>query len=271
MRPLCARLIDQHDPGRRLGAVLTALLTVAAGLVLVASPSNSPAAIAASPWVRDYHYDFNVPQDDTKWGRYGWGYQPVGNGAMGAYDPANVYTHDGVLALRTRYVNGQWSSAGVSGDPSFAVAGGKWEVRAKMPVATGIGYCFLLYPDDHSWPPEVDIAEGRVNDPVQSFYHWGSENSRAMSVHSLDTHQWHTYGVILADNQIIFTIDGDNVTGVLNNVPVTTKKMWIGFQTGAMDPNGSAAAYEPVPGGVPNLLTPASSEIQIMWVAHYHH
>jgi len=232
-----------------------------------------PTATYTTPhWIRDYDDDFTGPLDDKKWGRYGWGYQPVNNGAMGVYKPENVYTHDGVLALRTRYANGQWTSAGVSGNPGFSASGGKWEVRAKMPTAEGIGYVFLLMPTDGSWPPEVNIAEGRVNGRVESFYHWGtpSDHHRAMSVHTVNTHEWHTYGVIFDNDRMIFTIDGDTVTGILDNVPVTTKRMWLGFQTGAMDPHGSASAYETVDGGVPNASTPASSEIQIAWVAHYH-
>ena len=235
-------------------------------------PTATPSPAPSARWVRDYHDDFTGPQDDRTWGRYGWGTQPVGNGAMGVYKPENVYTHDGVLALRTKYENGKWTSAGVSGNPGFSVAGGKWEVRAKMPTATGVGYAFLLYPADGSWPPEVDLAEGRVNGRVESTYHWGTpqNHQRAMSVHTVNTHEWHTYGAYLEGDRVVFTLDGDNVTGVLDHVPVTTKKLWLGFQTGAMDPNGSAKAYETVPGGVPNPLTPASSEIQIDWVAHYH-
>ena len=67
-----------------------------------------------------------------------------------------------------------------------------------------------------------------------------------------------------------FTIDSDKMTSVLNNVPVTNKRMWIRFQTGAMDPNGTASEYETVAGGVLNPLTPATTEMQIQWVAHYH-
>lgn len=231
---------------------------------------SSATALANATWKRDWHADFNGPLSSAQWGRYGFGYQPVGHGAMGVYKPENAYTHDGVLALRTRYTNGAWSAAGISSGRSFAASGGKWEVRAKMPRATGIGYAFLLYPADGSWPPEVDIAEGRVNGTVGSFYHYGANNDQKMSKQYVDTHQWHTYGVIFGDNQMIFTIDGNRVSGVLTDVPVTTKKMWLGFQTGAFDPNGSARQYETVPGGVPNALTPASSEVQIAWAAHYH-
>lgn len=260
---------------RKFSASFVALLAFAGGGALTGATSVlAPATASASTnWVRDYDDDFRSSLNNSAWGRYGWGYQPVNNGAMGTYQPDNVYTHDGVLALRTHYVNNQWSSAGVSGNPGFSAVGGKWEVRAKMPYAKGVGYCFLLMPTDGTWPPEVDFAEGRVNGRVESFYHWGTPQDvqRGMSVNeSVNAHEWHTYGVILGVNQVTFTIDGDNVTGVLNNVPVTTKRLWLGMQTGAMDPNGSAKAYETIDGGVPNALTPDSDEVQIDWIAHYH-
>jgi beta-glucanase (GH16 family) len=236
------------------------------------SPRPATQPRTSGDWVRDYHDDFDAPTNEDTWGRYGWGHQPVRNGAMGVYKPENVYTHDGVLALRTRYKNRAWTSAGVSGNPGFSVAGGKWEVRAKMPDAEGIGYAFLLYPHGGGWPPEVDIAEGRVNGRVKSAYHWGTVNDlhQAISTTSVNTHEWHTYGVYFEDDRLVFTLDGDTITGTFDDVPVTTRRMWIGLQTGAMDPHGAPKGYETVDKGVPNADTPATSEIQIDWVAHYH-
>ncbi len=189
---------------------------------------------------------------------------------MGMYDPANVYASDGLLNLRTKYENGQWSSAGVSGHPGFTASQGKWEVRARFDRAVGIGYVFLLYPADGSWPPEIDIAEGRVNGPeVMGVYHWDADNKQEPHFTQVpDMTQWHTYGVEIEGNSIRYTIDGD-VWGTVTNSSITTKQLWLGFQTGAMDPNGSANEYETIPGGVPNSQTPASSVVQIDWAAHY--
>lgn len=260
---------------RKPSAIGLSLLTLVTGAVLTTvSTAAAPSSAAADTrWIRDYSDDFAGPLDESAWGSYGWGYQPVNNGAMGVYKQDNVFTRDGSLVLRTQYRDGGWTSAGVSGHPGFTAVGGKWELRAKMPYAKGLGYAFLLWPADDSWPPEVDIAEGRANGRVESYYHWGTpqQNYQDYSFNEdVDPHEWHTYGVILGDNQIIFTIDGDNVTGVIDNVPVTDKPMWMGMQTGAMDPNGSARAYETVDGGVPNAQTPATSDIEIAWMAHYH-
>ena len=221
-------------------------------------------------WTADWIDNFNVPMDQTKWVAYGWGYQVPGQGAMGRYLQSNTFMSNGVMSLRTQYVNGEWSSAGVSSGDFYSASGGRWEVRAKFPVSKGIGYVFLLYPDDGSWPPEVDIAEGRVNGPeVMSTYHWGSNNNQVQSFMSNpDMSGWHTYGVILGTNTITYTFDG-KAFATVNNSNVTTKKLWIGFQCGAMDPNGEAKAYETVDNGVPGPLTPAVSDIQIDWVAHY--
>src|SRR5918998_62620 len=113
---LCA--MKRSPSRRRMPFVrgLVALLmgaTVAAGAV---AGDTSRATAAAPTWVADYSYGFNGPHNERKWGRYGWGHQPVGHGAMGVYKPDNVYTRNGMLILKTAYSNGQWTSAGVSGN-----------------------------------------------------------------------------------------------------------------------------------------------------------
>jgi Glycosyl hydrolases family 16 len=221
-------------------------------------------------WTADWIDNLNVPMDQTQWGAYGWGYQVPGQGAMGRYLVSNTFISNGIMTLRTQYANGEWSSAGVSSGNFYSAAGGRWEVRAKFPVSKGIQYAFLLYPDDGSWPPEVDIAEGRVNGPENmATYHWGSANNQVQSFMSNpDMSGWHTYGAIIGTNTITYTFDG-RPWATISNSNVTTMKLWIGFQCGAMDPNGEAKAYETVDNGVPGPLTPAVSDIQIDWVAHY--
>ena len=247
-------------------ATATATKTATAA-TLTPTPVTAP---AYAGWKADWVDDLNVPIDQPKWGRYGWGYQVPGQGAMGRYLQSNTFTSNGIMTLRTQYVNGAWSSAGVSSGDFYSASGGRWEVRAKFPVSKGIGYAFLLYPNDGTWPPEVDLAEGRANGPlVTATYHWGAANNQAQSFLTNTTMSaWHTYGAIIGTNTITYTFDGKPYA-TITNANVTTKKLWIGFQCGAMDPKGSAKAYETVDNGVPGPLTPAVSDIQIDWVAHY--
>jgi hypothetical protein len=248
----------------------SAKASAAKSLAHVTNAAAATTPPAFSGWTVDWADNFNTPLDQTKWARYGWGGQAPGQGGMGVYQQANAFTSGGLLTLRTQYANGAWSSAGVSSGDFYSAAGGRWEVRAKFPVSKGIGYVFLLFPSDGSWPPEVDIAEGRAKGPqVMSTYHWGTNNNRDSQFLSNTTMSgWHTYGVIIGTSTITYTFDGKPWV-TINNSNVTTKKLWIGFQCAAMDPNGSAKQYETVDNGVPGPLTQAVSDIQIDWVAHY--
>lgn len=221
-------------------------------------------------WRMDYFEGFEGSIEDTGWERYGWGNPDVGHGAMGFRAIENTFTSGGELLVRTKYDNGQWSAGGASTKQVFTASRGRWEVRARMPQAVGIGYVFLLWPKDEGWPPEIDFAEGRVNGPeVMGVYHWDPDNKQEHRFFDNQTmHDWHTYGVIVEETEIIFTIDGQEWGRIEKNW-ITDKEMFLAVQTGAMDPNGSEARYETVPNGVPGPQTPALSDVQIDWVAHY--
>mgnify|MGYP002754024809 FL=1 len=229
-------------------------------------------------WNIDYFEGFDASFEDTKWGHYGWGDPAVGHGAMGVMSQKNSFVENGALVIRTQYQDGQWSAGGASSADAFAASRGRWEVRAKFPRAKGIGYAILLWPEDEVWPPEIDFAEGRVNGPqVSGTYHWGEPDpdkhkQEQRVFDNPDMNGWHTYGAIVEDGYIAFTFDGQEwgrITRENVGEDITNKRMWFGVQTGAMDPNGSANQYETVDGGVPGPLTPAVSDIQIDYVAHY--
>lgn len=221
-------------------------------------------------WRIDYFEGFDASIQDTGWERYGWGDPAVGHGAMGIRSLDNTFTSGGELLVRTKYENGQWSAGGASTKQVFTASQGRWEVRARFPQAVGIGYVFLLWPKDEGWPPEIDFAEGRVNGPeVMGVYHWDPDNKQTHRFFdNNDMHGWHTYGVIVEGDKIIFTFDGQEWDRI-EMQGITDKEMFLAVQTGAMDPNGSEARYETVPNGVPGPDTPAISDVQIDWVAHY--
>ena len=225
---------------------------------------------AIDGWQIDYFEGFDSSIKQTKWVQYGWGDPAVGHGCMGVMSQRNSFTRDGKLVIRTQYDNGQWSTGGAGSGDVFTASRGRWEVRAKFPKAKGVGYAFLLWPKDEGWPPEIDFAEGRVNGPrIEATYHWDPDNKQQQAF--LDNHDmsgWHTYGVIVEKDHIIFTLDGKE-WGRINHPNVTDKQMFLGVQAGAMNPNGINKHTETVDSGVPNPLTPAVSDIEIDYVAHY--
>ncbi|QCT41170.1 glycosyl hydrolase family protein [Candidatus Saccharibacteria bacterium oral taxon 488] len=225
---------------------------------------------AIDGWQMDYFEGFDSSIKQTKWVQYGWGDPAVGHGCMGVMSQRNSFTRDGKLVIRTQYENGQWSTGGAGSGDVFTASRGRWEVRAKFPKAKGVGYAFLLWPKDEGWPPEIDFAEGRVNGPrIEATYHWDPDNKQQQA--SLDNHDmsgWHTYGVIVEKDHIIFTLDGKE-WGRIKHPNVTDKQMFLGVQAGAMNPNGINKHTETVDGGVPNPLTPAVSDIEIDYVTHY--
>ena len=225
---------------------------------------------AIDGWQMDYFEGFDSLIKQTKWVQYGWGDPAVGHGCMGVMSQRNSFTRDGKLVIRTQYENGQWSTGGAGSGDVFTASRGRWEVRAKFPKAKGVGYAFLLWPKDEGWPPEIDFAEGRVNGPrVEATYHWDPDNKQKQAfLDNHDMHGWHTYGVIVEKDHIIFTLDGKE-WGRIKHPNVTDKQMFLGVQAGAMNPNGINKHTETVDGGVPNPLTPAVSDIEVDYVAHY--
>lgn len=256
-------------------SLATAAATTTAGKAATTAAtrvSNAGTPPTITGWRMDWSDNFSMPIDQTMWGRYGWGYQTPGNGYLGRYLVENTFTRNGSLVLRTQYVNNQWTCAGVSSGDFLNVAGGRWEIRAKFGTGKGIGYAFLLWPFDNSWPPEVDFVEGTVNGPkIMGSYHWGTASNEQKELRYLqnpDMKNWHTYGVIVGTDRLTYTFDGQPWT-VIMHPNVTTMKMALDFQTAALDPNGIFKPYETVPGGVPNPETPALVEVEIDWAAHY--
>ncbi|QJU10563.1 glycosyl hydrolase family protein [Candidatus Saccharibacteria bacterium oral taxon 488] len=225
---------------------------------------------AIDGWQIDYFEGFDSSIKQTKWVQYGWGDPAVGHGCMGVMSQRNSFTQDGKLVIRTQHENGQWSTGGAGSGDVFTASRGRWEIRAKFPKAKGVGYAFLLWPKDEGWPPEVDFAEGRVNGPrIEATYHWDPDNKQKQAfLDNHDMHGWHTYGVIVEKDYMIFTLDGKE-WGRINHPDVTDKQMFLGVQAGAMDPNGINKHTETVDGSVPNPLTPAVADIEVDYVAHY--
>ena len=223
---------------------------------VVDSPGHLPG------WNQDFVDNFDSGLNTGVWGRYETD-SPT-QGKASEWDAANAFTENGSLVIRTHDAGGgDWRSGGVSSGPGFAAAQGKWAVRAKFDRAYGVSYAFLLYPQGGGWPPEVDFAEGvSGGDYVMSTLHWSSANlTDSRFNHDVDMTQWHTYGVILSDDKVEFTVDG-SVWTTIDNHGSPRIPMWLGLQAGAKHCAGST-------GECLSSSTPKDSQITIDWAAHW--
>jgi len=65
----------------------------------------------------------------------------------------------------------------------FAQKYGYFEIRAKVPIGTGVWPAFWLLADDGGWPPEIDVLEGRGQRPgdLVMTTHWRIPTGRIES------------------------------------------------------------------------------------------
>jgi len=245
---------------------LTALVSMTTPLVAAPSASAAPGQIDAPAdmpgWTRDFVDDFKTPINTALWGRYESSTPPAGK--LAEWDLANVNNIDGSMVIRTYNAGGiDWRSGGASSGRGFSATQGKWAIRAKFDRAQGVSYAFLLYPQGGGWPPEIDIAEGTAgSNSIMSTFHWSPSNLRDSRFKTgVDMTKWHTYGVILSDNKIQFTIDG-GVWTTINNSASPRVPMWLGMQTGVKAcPTDIGECVGPA--------TPTDSNVYIDWVAHW--
>src|SRR6476646_3916601 len=89
-----------------------------------------------------------------------------------ALDPFKI--HGGILsivasrtptALKAVLFNNEYISGILTTQSRFSQKYGYFEMRAKVPVGTGVWTAFWMLADDGGWPPEVDIMEGRGHRP----------------------------------------------------------------------------------------------------------
>jgi len=107
----------------------------------------------------------------------------------------------------------------------FAQKHGYFEIRAKIPVGTGVWPAFWLLADDGGWPPEIDAMEGRGQRPgdLVMTTHWripsGVIESCGFDFAVPDAATaFHDYGVLWMPDRIIYFIDRRPVSDI--RVPI---------------------------------------------------
>jgi beta-glucanase (GH16 family) len=119
------------------------------------------------------------------------------------------------------YVSGILTTQG-----SFSQKYGYFEIRAKIPVGTGVWPAFWLLADDGGWPPEIDIMEGRGQRPgdLVMTTHWRIPATQRIESCGFDfllpdaANSFHDYGMLWQQDRIIYFIDRKPVSDI--KVPV---------------------------------------------------
>jgi beta-glucanase (GH16 family) len=208
--------------------------------VLLAVASN-PYARAAEPhrldislYTETFAETFRGPLDVTPWGPSKWIAHTPWHGDFGDAqfsDPGAGFPfktgHKGLKIIARKNADGKWQSGLLcSLDPEgrgFAQAGGYFEARMKMPSGPGVWPAFWLVThtgsDDNA---EIDVVEyyGKFTDGYHVTSHlWpkakgvkpeSQEKVIAVPEGSL-TQAFHTYGVEILDNELMYYLDRHEV------------------------------------------------------------
>jgi len=186
------------------------------------------------------------------------------------WENSEVSVSDGNLVIGLdKGWDGVWSVGGISSAPTayapgFAFQYGKVEIRAKASQeVTGAGPCFLLWPIDGGWPPEVDILETPKGQGMFTS-HWPGpqgENYYESTLFDIDYSRWHVYGLEWTPERLTMTVDGRVIKTLTTNIP--NEPLSIGFQ------GHVGASWEEWYGGSPNGSGVNSVDIYVDYVRVY--
>jgi beta-glucanase (GH16 family) len=153
----------------------------------------------------------------------------------GARRSASIMGHDGVLSivasripagLKPVLFDNEYISGILTTQNSFAQKYGYFEIRAKVPVGTGVWPAFWLLANDGGWPPELDVMEGRGEEPgaIAMTTHWRHPDTQ--KIESCEQNftvatapsEFHNYGALWDRERITYFIDRKPVADI--RVPV---------------------------------------------------
>jgi len=124
--------------------------------------------------------------------------------------------------LKPVLFNNEYTSGILTTQGSFSQRYGYFEIRAKLPVGTGVWPAFWLLADDGGWPPEIDVMEGRgqqTGDMVMTT-HWRNHATGLVQSCGFDflvpdaSSDFHDYGVLWTQDRIVYFIDRKPVSDI---------------------------------------------------------
>jgi hypothetical protein len=217
------------DP--KIYSMVLSLFGLAAGMALHQAVAGS---IDISEYRETFSETFRKALDVTPWGPSKWIAHTPWNGDFGDArfaDPQPGFPFRtgpaGLKIVAQKDGNGQWASGLLcSIDPKgrgFAQAGGYFEARLKMPPGPGVWPAFwLVGSGDDKYSSEIDVVEyyGRFTDGYHIVNHlWpkskGEEEITEDKVVRVPenalTEAFHTYGVEILDQEMVFYLDRHEV------------------------------------------------------------
>ena len=98
----------------------------------------------------------------------------------------------------------------ISGQDMHSQSLGYWEVRFRaVNIPAGHHIALWLLPDDHRWPPEIDLLEIVGSEPGRFFANaHGSDGPAITYMDMADPRGWHTASFEWTRNEMIWRLDG---------------------------------------------------------------
>jgi hypothetical protein len=148
-------------------------------------------------------------------------------------DPFKI--RDGILSivasrtppeLKSVLFNNEYVSGILTTQASFSQKHGYFEIRSKIPVGDGVWPAFWMLANDGGWPPEIDVMEGRGEQPGAFVMttHWRNPTTgRVVSCPQDFTirnapGEFHNYGALWERDRITYFVDRKPVADI--KVPV---------------------------------------------------
>ena len=161
------------------------------------------------------------------------GYEGRGTVPLGL-DPFRV--NNGILSivasrmppdLKEILFNSEYVSGILTTQQSFSQKFGYFEIRSKVPLGVGVWPAFWMLANDGGWPPEIDIMEGRGQEPgdIVMTTHWRIPATGIVERCGFDfsvANAWadfHDYGVLWERDRLVYFIDRKAVSEI--KVPAT--------------------------------------------------
>jgi beta-glucanase (GH16 family) len=171
--------------------------------------------------------------DGAKWTpQYWFGNTNAGNNELEWYQSGNITVGSGTAKLQAKSevvvhnsITYNYTSGLISSHDKFYQTYGHFEARVKIPAGKGLWPAFWLMPQDHSWPPELDIMEilGQAPSTVYLTNHYGTSGSPQQTSNTYVGADYsagfHTFAMVWTPAFIKWFIDGTERASQSSNIP----------------------------------------------------